>query len=303
MVEYDEDFKLYLQEISKYKPFTKEEQIEYFKRYQNGEDVLEDIFLHNALLVVFIAKRYFKYLSETNFSVMDLISYGNIGLLDAIKTYDSNSTLFSTWAGMLISQRIINAIRDYGKFFHIHDKTAGKIRNYKYIFNKLEVDLKRTPTLDELSESLDMKKEKVLILQRFINTIDLKSLDEIILFPSKLNNAFPINKEGISDVENQVIEKILRENILEIFNKINLTDNERKVLLLRYCDNDKNTYEKIANNIGLCKQRICQIEKRALNKIRKSKEIYELALLCDNPYEILKKNGKTDKQIELNIKL
>lgn len=157
---HDEDFELYINYISKYKPFTKEEQFEYFKRYEKGEDVFEEIFLHNTLLVVSIAKKFFKYLDETNFTIMDLIEYGNMGLIEAIRTYNYNTSVFSTWAYMIIFQRITAAIRDYGKYFHINDKTKDKIKKYKYKYNKLQIELGREPTIDELAIALNLKKNK-----------------------------------------------------------------------------------------------------------------------------------------------
>ena len=174
----DEHLNLYLKEISQYKPFTNIEQIEYLKRYQNGEDVLEEIFKHNAFLVVNVSKKYFKYLSYTNFTVMDLIQYGNIGLINVIKQFDfSKNVMFSTYAHLLISQTISNAIRDYGKYFHIYDRIASKIREYKYVLKKLEIDLERTPNNEELASSLNTSVKNVLLLQKFIQRIELRSIE------------------------------------------------------------------------------------------------------------------------------
>ena len=301
---HDEDFELYLNYISKYEPFTKEEQIDYFKRYKNGEDVFEEIFLHNTLLVVSIAKKFFKYLDETNFTIMDLIEYGNMGLIEAIRTYNYNTSVFSTWACMIISQRITAAIRDYGKYFHINDKTKAKIKKYKYKYNKLQMELGREPTIDELAIALNLKKKQVLLLQQFVNTIDLRSLDDMLLIPSKQKNMLPIYEDYVPSVEEEVIDNIYKKRFLEIIKNMNLSEKEKVVLLNRYCDNPKDikTYEEIANNLGLCKQGVHNIEQSILKKIRKSQYFYELASFRDDSYDVLKKNGKTDKQIELNIK-
>ena len=302
---HDEDFELYLNYISKYKPFTKEEQIDYFKRYKNGEDVFEEIFLHNTLLVVSIAKKFFKYLDETNFTIMDLIEYGNMGLIKAINTYkiDSNC-VFSTWAYIKISHEIKDAIRDYGKYFHINDKTKDKIKKYKYKYNKLQMNLGREPTIDELVIALNLKKKQVLLLQQFVNTIDLRSLEDILLIPAEQKNTLPMYEDYVPSVEEEVIDNIYKKRFLEIIKNMNLSEKEKVVLLNRYCDNPKDikTYEEIANNLGLCKQGVHNIEQSVLKKIRKSQYFYELASFRDDSYDVLKKNGKTDKQIELNIK-
>lgn len=302
---HDEDFELYLNYISKYKPFTKEEQFEYFKRYKNGEDVFEEIFLHNTLLVVSIAKKFFKYLDETNFTIMDLIEYGNMGLIEAIRTYDYNTSVFSTWACMIISQRITSAIRDYGKYFYINNSTTNKIKKYKYKYSKLQIELGREPTIDELVIALKMKKEYILLLQQFVNIMDLKSLDDMLLIQSEQKNILPMYKDYVPSMEDEIIDKMCKKRFLEIIKNMNLSEKEKVVLLNRYCDNPKDikTYEEIANNLGLCRQGIYKIEQNVLKKIRKSKYFYELASFRDDSYDVLKKNGKTDKQIELNIKL
>lgn len=250
---HDEDFELYLNYISKYEPFTKEEQIDYFKRYKNGEDVFEEIFLHNTLLVVSIAKKFFKYLDETNFTIMDLIEYGNMGLIEAIRTYNYNTSVFSTWACMIISQRITAAIRDYGKYFHINDKTKDKIKKYKYKYNKLQMELGREPTIDELAIALNLKKKQVLLLQQFVNTIDLRSLDDMLLIPSEQKNMLSIYEDYVPSMEDEVVDQICKKRFLEIIKNMNLSEKEKVVLLNRYCDNPKDikTYEEIANNLGL----------------------------------------------------
>ncbi len=302
---HDEDFELYLNYISKYEPFTKEEQIDYFKRYKNGEDVFEEIFLHNTLLVVSIAKKFFKYLDETNFTIMDLIEYGNMGLIEAIRTYNYNTSVFSTWACMIISQRITAAIRDYGKYFHINDKTKDKIKKYKYKYNKLQMELGREPTIDELAIALNLKKKQVLLLQQFVNTIDLRSLDDMLLIPSEQKNMLSIYEDYVPSMEDEVVDQICKKRFLEIIKNMNLSEKEKVVLLNRYCDNPKDikTYEEIANNLGLSKQGVHNIEQSVLKKIRKSQYFYELASFRDDSYDVLKKNEKTNKQIELNIKL
>ena len=301
---HDEDFELYLNYISKYKPFTKEEQFEYFKRYEKGEDVFEEIFLHNALLVVSTAKKFFKYLDETNFTIMDLIEYGNMGLIEAIRTYNYNTSVFSTWACMIISQRITAAIRVYGKYFHINDKTTNRIKKYKYFYNKLEIKLNRTPSIDELANALNMSKDDILLLQRLINTIELRSFEEMIFLESEERNAIPMIVDDDVNIENQVIEKLCKERFWDIIHKINLNSKERQVLFFRYCDTSegRKTYEEIANNLGLCKQGVHNIEQSVLKKIRKSQYFYELASFREDSYEILKKNGKTDRQIEVYYK-
>ena len=112
---HDDDLNFFEREISKSKPFTKEEEIEYFTRYKNGEDVLEELVKRNFKLVISIARKYLSYVKGSSFSFMDLIEYGNIGLLIAINRYDLNQKYkFSTYAEYWIRHEISIALQNSG---------------------------------------------------------------------------------------------------------------------------------------------------------------------------------------------
>lgn len=292
---HDEDFDIYLKEISQYKQFTKDELIDYFKRYQNGEDLLNEIFIHNTALVIFVAKKFFKYLYDTSFTVMDLVQYGNLGLIKAIKTYDLGSNFaFSTWAYVIIYRTIWSAIRDYGKYFIVNDWTNKKMIRYANAIEKLEKELQRNPTIEEIASELKMSSDKVLRMQKYLIFLDIQSLDNLYDTSYEDNIMFLADENYDNSVEEDVMDKICREKIIEIIKKVKLTDNERKVLLYRFNNYNIKTLGEISLSLGLCKQRICQIEQSAIRKIKKSNEFYELALY--------RNNGKTEEQIKMYIK-
>ena len=286
-----DELEYYLKEIMTYKPFTKDEQIEFFKRLKNGEDVFEEIFKHNSALVIIVAKKYFKYVDYTCLSKMDIIQYGNIGLLKAIKTYDLNKDYaFSTWAYKVINNEIKNNIAQYGYAIKIDDTVRYRINKYQQMYYQLMMELERKPTIEELADSLKISKEKVIELQKLENKTIVTSLNVSVReneddFLKQLEDD---KVDYLKEYENEET----RKSILEAIDKVNLNENERNVIMLRYLNETIMTYEAVAHKLSLSKQRIFQIEKAALRKIKCSIYVKKLAYCTDAPIDNIQKIKK-----------
>ena len=283
-----DDLDIYLNEIRMYNTYSKEEQLEYFRRYQNGEDVFDEIFKHNTALVVMIAKKYFKFINHTCLSKMDIVEYGNIGLIRAIKTYDLNKNYaFSTWACKVIENEINNDLRQYGFNIKFDDSIRNKIYNYQYVYDQLMKELKREPTIEEISNCLNVSIEKVYEIQLLISKSNILSLNS------------PMSEDGeeiiimLEDDEIDLFENIEKDEtkntIIEILDKVKLTENERTTIIQRFLSDKVKTYGEIAKELGLTKQRIFQLEKAALKKIKNTVYINKLAYCTDTPIENINK--------------
>ena len=295
----------YEKEICKYKPFTKEEEIEYFKRYQNKEDVKNIIFNHYAGLVIYYVKSFCNKYNIQNLSVMDLIEYGNMGLLLAIDKYDlSYNCRFSTIAFPYIKQTIFAAIQDNDSLIRIPIYKKNEIRSFSKQLKELTITLNREPTNKEIAKYINKSLKYVIELKKIMILCNIGSLNTFSKKTTKdnLEILYMINDEDCN-VEHEVINNIKYEFVNDILDKIKLTYTEKQTLMYRFdfFDCGKKTLEEISNILKLSKQRINQLETSAINKIRKSPYIYELALYMNNPNEKLLSIGKTKEQIERNL--
>ena len=277
----DEDISLsadyYNKEINKYKVLTKEEEYEIFMRINQGdEEAKKELILHNLRLVRYIAYKYVK--SASSLSLADLIQEGNIGLMIAVDKFDmSRGCKFSTYATHWISQRIGRALVEQGTMIRYPVGTSEKIKKIIRTQDELLSQLGREPTLEEIAKKLNYSLEYV-----------QKMYDFMKIMPTSLNVQIGDKEDAelqdmiMSDeaVEEEVLLKIQNERILEILNSINLKPKELIVITLRMgLDGSENipTLEAVGNMLGVTRERIRQIEKRALNKIRRSRYIKELA--------------------------
>ena len=277
----DEDISLsadyYNKEINKYKVLTKEEEYEIFMRINQGdEEAKKELILHNLRLVRYIAYKYVK--SASSLSLADLIQEGNIGLMIAVDKFDmSRGCKFSTYAIYWISQKIRRALVEQGTMIRYPVGTSEKIKKIIRTQDELLSKLGREPTLEEIAQKLNYSLEYV-----------QKMYDFMKIMPTSLNVQIGDKEDAelqdmiMSDeaVEEEVLLKIQNERILEILNSINLKPKELIVITLRMgLDGSENipTLEAVGNMLGVTRERIRQIEKRALNKIRRSRYIKELA--------------------------
>lgn len=252
----------YLDDIKEYEVLQKDEEATLLRKAKNGDlDARERLILCNLRLVVNIAKKY----GSKGLSFIDLISEGNLGLIHSIEKFDIDKGYrFSTYAVWWIKQAISKAIISKGRDIRIpsykHD-LLNKIN--KYIMDN--VMLKgEYPSIVEISEGLNMNLEKVRSLMlEFQETISLSSpigedicLEDIIA--SDVHN----------NLENNLIKEISEIQINDILNRLNPREKEILKLRFGFDENQIHTLEEIGKNFSITRERVRQIEKKTLQKLR-----------------------------------
>jgi len=266
----------YLQEISRYPPLSHEEEVELAHRVHDGDhEAVRVLVESNLRFVVAYAKRY----RNPNVPFLDLIHEGNLGLIQAAKKYypfkEGHDVKFITYAVWWIRQAILHALAEHAGSFRLPQKQANNLYRLERIRSLLSERFGRSPTDPELAEELGLSVEDVRVLTRASQ--------------SSLSLNEPVDIEGDSELgdllEQSVLpdtdERILRESFLVALADAlsELPDRERWVLELRFGleDDQPKTLREIGEILRLSRERVRQIESRALNRLRRSHKTQSLA--------------------------
>ena len=264
-VNVDDAVKMYLKDIGKVPLLTGDEEIELAKRMLDG-----DVYAKNKLsesnlrLVVSIAKRY---VGRTSMQFLDLIQEGNIGLLKAVEKFDyTKGFRFSTYATWWIRQSITRAIADQARTIRIPVHMVETINKLIRTIRQLLQKLGRDPTTAEIAEAMGITEEKVAEVQKIAQ--DPISLETSVgeEDDSKIGD-FVEDETALNPME-ATEQTLLKEQLLAVIET--LTPREQKVIRLRYGldDGHPRTLEEVGREFNVTRERIRQIEAKALRKLR-----------------------------------
>ncbi len=260
----EDPVRMYLKEIGKIPLLSIEEEIDLAKRIEVGdEDAKKRLAEANLRLVVSIAKKY----SGRGMQFLDLIQEGNLGLIKAVEKFDyKKGYKFSTYATWWIRQAITRAIADQARTIRIPVHMVETINRVIRVSRQLVQDLGREPSLEELSEELDMPIEKVQeVLKASQEPVSLETPvgeeDESHLGDFIQDDNMPVPAEAATFT-------LLQEQLVEVLST--LSEREQKVLRLRFGldDGRARTLEEVGKEFHVTRERIRQIEAKALRKLR-----------------------------------
>ncbi len=271
----DDSVRLYLREIGKIPLLTPEEEADLAQRIVKGDKKAKDKMVEsNMRLVVSIAKRY----GGRGLDFLDLIQEGNTGLLRAVEKFDPEKGFkFSTYATWWVRQAITRAIADQARTIRIPVHMVETINKVLRTTRKLTAELNREPTNEEIAKELDMEPEKVDYVMRIKQ--DIASLDASVGREGDDEDSVLgdfVEDEERDSPEDSAANQILKEQLSEII--ATLTDREQKIIRLRFGigGGRPHTLEEVGNEFDVTRERIRQIEAKALSKLRKNKETKKL---------------------------
>jgi len=271
----DDSVRLYLREIGKIPLLSAEEEMDLALRIVEGDKKAKDKMAEaNMRLVVSIAKRY----SGRGLDFLDLIQEGNTGLLRAVEKFDPDKGFkFSTYATWWIRQAITRAIADQARTIRIPVHMVETINKLLRTQRRMTQELNREPTIEELSKELDMEPEKIEYVIKIKQ--DISSLDAGVGRDGEDDDSvlqdFIVDEDTVSP-EDSASNQLLKEQVQEILSS--LSDREQKIVRMRFgLDNGKNhTLEEVGQEFAVTRERIRQIEAKALAKLRKHKDAKKL---------------------------
>ena len=256
--------RMYLKEIGQISLLSLDEELALSKRIEEGDEEAKRILAESNLrLVVSIAKRYV----GRNLSFLDLIQEGNIGLMKAVDKFDSSKGYkFSTYATWWIRQAITRAIADQAKTIRVPVHMVETINKLKRVQRQLTLELNREPTEKELSDKLKIPEEKVREIIKI--SLDPLSLETPIGEEEDSHLGDFVQDKNTLSPEEYAINEVLKDEIAEVL--LTLTEREEQVLKLRFglVDGTCRTLEEVGTIFGVTRERIRQIEAKALRKLR-----------------------------------
>ena len=260
----DDPVRMYLREIGRIKLLTYEQELDLAKRIlENDEDAKQELAEANLRLVVSIAKKYV----GRGMLFLDLIQEGNMGLIKAVEKFDyTKGFKFSTYATWWIRQSITRAIADQSRTIRIPVHMVETINKLIRTSRQLLQKLGREPTPEELVEELEMPLEKVMEIQKIAQ--DPVSLETPIGEEDDSHLGDFIQDDDSPAPQDAAAYTMLKEQLNEVMGT--LTPREAKVLRLRFGldDGKARTLEEVGREFDVTRERIRQIEAKALRKLR-----------------------------------
>lgn len=269
----DDSVRLYLREIGKIPLLTADEELELAQKVVAGDKRAKDKMAEaNMRLVVSIAKRYV----GRGLDLLDLIQEGNTGLLRAVEKFDPDKGFkFSTYATWWIRQAITRAIADQARTIRIPVHMVETINKLLRTQRRLTQELNREPSNEEIAKEMEIEVEKVEHIMKIKQ--EIHSLDQSIRDDEEETTL----ADFVPDEESKLPEEMAGEQLLKTQVKDMLsflTEREQKILKLRFGleDGKSHTLEEVGQEFSVTRERIRQIEAKALAKLRKHKDSKKL---------------------------
>jgi RNA polymerase primary sigma factor len=265
------NIKHYLEEIAKFPALTEEAEKALGERIRKGDkDALQTLVKSNLKFVVSYVKKY----RGMGLGLLDLIDEGNVGLIEAAKRFDpSRNVRFVSYAVWWIRQAIIHALTLYSRITRIPQKLADQISLMKKKTAELKIELGRDPTREEIAAAMSVSVTDVedleILGERNVSLSDPVSDDELEVGDRISDGASP-------SVEYQIIKASVQQQIRESLGE--LDDKEALVVKLRFgLDDDRpRTLQEIGQQLKLTRERIRQIEQKAMRKLSRSHSLQHL---------------------------
>ena len=258
-----ESLEKYLQEIGHEELLSTDEEVELAQRIRKGDrKALDKLTKANLRFVVSVAKQY----QNQGLSLSDLINEGNLGLIKAAEKFDETRGFkFISYAVWWIRQAILQAIAEQSRIVRLPLNQVGSVNKINRLLNKFEQENERRPSVDEISEQIDLPEDKVgeamLANTRHVS-VDAPFIDgeDNSLLDVLVNDDAPM-------ADRQLVLESLREEISNVLNT--LSDRERCVIKAFYgISEPEMTLEEIGNKYGLTRERVRQIKEKAIRHLR-----------------------------------
>jgi len=276
---FNNSLEFYLKRIKNNKLLSTREEVLLAQKVESGDLLAKEALIKSNLrLVISIAKNYL----GKGLLFLDLIQEGNLGLIKAVEKFNYRKGYkFSTYATWWIREAVTRALADNGRTIRLPAHIIEAINKISRVQKELFQKLGRKPKIEEIAERTNISPEKVRkvlqILEEKLVSLDSKIKEEeedleLGIFVEDTKAELPLKEVGSS---------ILRDKIAEILNTLNRR--EKKILMLRFgiYDGQPKTLEEIGREFGITKERIRQIESKALDKLRDSNRIENLKCFLD----------------------
>jgi RNA polymerase primary sigma factor len=258
----------YIREIAKFKPLPPEEERILGRRIQAGDqEALRRLVECNLRFVVAYAKRY----RGLGLAYLDLIHEGTLGLMEAAKRFDpERGVKFISYAVWWVRQAIFHALSEHARVFRLPQKLSGQVSKVEGMRDRLARELERPPTTEELAQKAELSPEQVEAL--LLAAGDDVSLSAAVGEDGNMELGDTLEQDTIPSAELEMIRSSFEQRIQAMVD--DLEDKEREVIRMRFgLDGEEpRTLQEIGEALGLSRERIRQIESKAKEKLRRSRE-------------------------------
>lgn len=262
--------KAYFDEIGDRPLLTRQEEVQLAQRIEEGDkSAKQELAVANLRLVISIAKKYRNF----GLSFLDLIQEGNLGLMKAVEKFDwRKGYKFSTYATWWIRQAILRAITNRSRTIRVPAHMSELIRDVNKVEREYLQEHGEEPQPKEIAEELDISKEKVRRAKKTAQRTT--SLDKPLSEEGDSSGALGdiMADDNLPNPEEESLQSLLKEELKKLLHEV-LTDRERRILQLRYGleDYHPRTLNEVGKVFGISRERVRQIQKQAINKLKSPK--------------------------------